>query len=181
MQKLILLTIFSLAIVACEPSNVRSEKEHPQPVIETVQEQDSTTQGVISSALDCEPNCRYQREDLQNPHSLLATRLVYFEFDSDSIPQASEKVLIAHANYLINNPQVVLRVEGHTDERGSRAYNLALSEKRAKSVRRFMQLYGALPKQIEVHAFGEELPMALGSNEQAWRENRRAELVYDNR
>lgn len=128
---------------------------------------------------DCEPNCDYPAEALDNPDSLLANRLIHFDFDSDGIKDEYNDILIAHGKYLASNPGVKVRLEGHTDERGTREYNLALSEKRAQSVRRFLMIYGARSESIGVYGFGEELPLALGNNESAWAENRRVELVYD--
>ena len=128
---------------------------------------------------DCEPECDYPREALDNPDSLLSKRMVFFAFDSDQVKEEFNDVLIAHAKYLASNPDVSVRLEGHTDERGTREYNLALSERRAKAVRQFLMLYGAPAESVNVYGFGEELPLALGSTEEAYAENRRAELVYD--
>ena len=128
---------------------------------------------------DCEPDCEYPASALNNPDSMLAKRLVFFALNSDEISEEYSNTLIAHGKYLASNPGVKLRLEGHTDERGTREYNLALSERRAQAVRRFLMLYGARSESVSVYGFGEELPLALGSNETAWSENRRAELVYD--
>lgn len=190
-KKTLFITCLTLSLAACEYENVRDEGDGTE--IETIgaidngteqqqsQNGEGNTDGVTTFALsECEPNCEYPRDALKNPNSLLAKRLVFFPFNSDAIPEQMKDMLIAHAKYLANNTDVVVRIEGHTDERGTREYNLALSEKRAKAVRQFMLLHGAGSNNVEVHAFGEELPMALGSNEQAWQENRRAELVYDN-
>ena len=137
---------------------------------------DGTETFVLS---DCEPDCEYPAAALNNPDSMLAKRLVLFGLNSDEITEEFSNTLIAHGKYLASNPGVKLRLEGHTDERGTREYNLALSERRAQAVRRFLMLYGARSESVSVYGFGEELPLALGSNETAWSENRRAELVYD--
>jgi peptidoglycan-associated lipoprotein len=79
---------------------------------------------------------------------------------------------------LAQNPNVSVILEGHTDERGTREYNLALGERRAKSVQQLMQVQGVLPDQIQVISFGEERPVALDHSESAWRLNRRVELLY---
>ncbi len=136
-----------------------------------------TTQTFVLA--DCEPDCEYPASALNNPDSMLAKRLVFFGLNSDEISEEYSNTLIAHGKYLASNPGVKLRLEGHTDERGTREYNLALSERRAQAVRRFLMLYGARSESVSVYGFGEELPLALGGNETAWSENRRAELVYD--
>ena len=87
-------------------------------------------------------------------------------------------MLAAHGRYLAQNPQASVRLEGHADERGSREYNIGLGERRAQSVRRALALQGANPEQLSTVSYGEERPAVLGSDEEAWRLNRRVELVY---
>jgi peptidoglycan-associated lipoprotein len=84
----------------------------------------------------------------------------------------------AHAKYLSQNRSRRVRVEGNTDERGSREYNLALGQRRADAVKQMMQLLGASGDQIETLSFGEEKPKASGHDESAWQENRRADIRY---
>jgi peptidoglycan-associated lipoprotein len=99
----------------------------------------------------------------------------YFDFDRSTLKPAARAALTAHAERLKNSGQSV-RIEGHTDERGSREYNMGLGERRAKAVRDFLVLQGVNPNRIEVVSYGEERPVAMGSNESAWAQNRRAEL-----
>jgi peptidoglycan-associated lipoprotein len=120
----------------------------------------------------------FQAGDLEDPDSLLSQRVVYFEFDSSEINERDMNVLRAHAEYLAAHPEQRLIVEGHTDERGSREYNLALGERRAHAVRRILTLNGVAQDQVEGTSFGEEKPVVYGQNEAAWSQNRRAELVY---
>lgn len=116
--------------------------------------------------------------DLDDPESLLSQRVIYFAFDSNDVDQDGAAVIEAHARYLAAHPEVRLTVEGHTDERGSQEYNLALGERRAEAVKRLLLLHGALAEQIESVSYGEEKPAMDGSTEEAWAQNRRAELVY---
>jgi len=109
---------------------------------------------------------------------LLATRLVYFDFDSGEIEGAGTDVVAAHAKYLGAHPATRVRLEGHTDERGSREYNIGLGERRAQSVRRALLLQGATDTQISTVSYGEERPAAPGHDEAAWAKNRRVEIVY---
>ena len=84
----------------------------------------------------------------------------------------------AHAKFLHEHKELRVRVEGNCDERGSREYNLALGQRRADSIKRAMTLLGVPPRQIETVSFGSEKPKAVGSNEEAWAENRRSDIVY---
>ena len=115
---------------------------------------------------------------LDNPASPLSTKVIYFAFDSSAVEPQYEAVLAAHGAYLAANAGVSMIVEGHADERGTREYNVALSEKRAKTVQNLLSLQGAGENQTEAVALGEEKPVAIGHDESAWRLNRRVELIY---
>lgn len=121
------------------------------------------------------------RTAINDPQSVLAQRLVFFDYDKSDIRPEFQDMLEAHGRYLASYPDVKVRLEGHTDERGSREYNLALAEQRAKAVRQVLLLHGAPAANLEVVSFGEEVPMALGHDEAAWAKNRRVELVYETR
>ncbi|HEC05296.1 peptidoglycan-associated lipoprotein Pal [Thiolapillus sp.] len=115
---------------------------------------------------------------LEDPNSPLYEKVVYFDFDTAEIRPEYVDTLRAHAEYLVNTPSARLVIEGHCDERGSREYNIALGERRADSVKRFLEAEGVSPVQLETVSYGEERPVDLGHNEEAWAKNRRAELVY---
>lgn len=104
-------------------------------------------------------------------------RIVYFDFDKATLKSDARALLLAHAERLKDKPTDV-RLEGHADERGSREYNMALGERRAKAVRDFLVLQGVNRSDLEVISYGEERPLALGSNENAWAQNRRVEIKY---
>ncbi|TFZ08170.1 peptidoglycan-associated lipoprotein Pal [Ramlibacter humi] len=106
------------------------------------------------------------------------TRLVYFDYDSYTIKPESQSVIEAHARYLKANPQRKVSLEGHTDERGGREYNLALGQKRAEAVRKQLSLLGVGDNQMEAVSFGKEKPAIVGSDEAAWAQNRRVEIAY---
>ncbi|QTF91130.1 peptidoglycan-associated lipoprotein Pal [Halomonas sp. BM-2019] len=105
-------------------------------------------------------------------------RTIYFEFDSDRIRSEFEPVLAAHARYLSANGVARVVLQGHTDERGTREYNMALGERRARSVERFLSVQGVSPSQVEVVSYGEERPAARGQNEEAYAQNRRVVFAY---
>ena len=103
--------------------------------------------------------------------------VLYFAYDDTEIDEAGTRVIIEHANFMQNNPSVRLRLEGHADERGTREYNLALGENRALSVKEVLGLYN-LENRVVVVSYGEERPVSIEHNEEAWEKNRRVEFVY---
>ncbi len=105
-------------------------------------------------------------------------RTIYFEFDSDRSRCEFESVLASHARYLRENGSARVVLQGHTDERGTREYNMALGERRARSVERFLSVQGVSPSQMEVVSYGEERPAARGQNEEAYAQNRRVVFAY---
>ena len=109
---------------------------------------------------------------------LLSKRRVYFAFDSSAVDDESRSIIEAHANYLAANPQVKVVLEGHTDERGTREYNLALGERRAQAVERMMRTLGVAAARVKASSYGEEKPVATDHDESSWRLNRRVEILY---
>jgi len=117
-------------------------------------------------------------DPLNDATGMLAKRSVYFDFDSYVVKDEVKPVIEAHSQYLIKNTDRKIVIQGNTDERGGSEYNLALGQKRAEAVRRALNLLGVADSQIEAVSFGKEKPKATGSNEAAWAENRRADIVY---
>ena len=113
--------------------------------------------------------------DTQQPAAL--SRIVYFDYDSFEVRAEYTAALEANARYLKANPTRKVALEGHTDERGGREYNLALGQKRAEAVVRALTLAGAADGQVEAVSFGKERPAVVGSDEAAYAKNRRVELV----
>lgn len=105
-------------------------------------------------------------------------RVVYFDYDSFVIKPEFQSVIEAHARHIKADKGRKVAIEGHTDERGGREYNLALGQKRAEAVRRALVLLGAADSQVEAVSFGKEKPAVQGSDEAAWSKNRRAEISY---
>ena len=103
---------------------------------------------------------------------------VYFDFDADTIRLADQVLVQAHASYMLTHPGARLRLEGHADERGGTEYNLALGQRRADGVRRFMVRAGVPERALEAVSLGEEMPADPGHDEAAWSLNRRVELRY---
>ncbi len=109
---------------------------------------------------------------------MLAKRTIYFDFDNSEIKGEATDIVAAHAKYLASNPTARIRLEGNTDERGSREYNIGLGERRAQAVRRALLLQGASDGQLSTVSYGEERPAAAGHDEASWSKNRRVEIVY---
>ncbi len=105
-------------------------------------------------------------------------RLFFFGFDSSAVSPEDLAVVQSHAAYLINNPVMIVRLEGHADERGSREYNLALGERRAQTLSDLLVAEGVNSGQIEIISYGEEKPLEMGHEEAFWAQNRRVELTY---
>ena len=110
--------------------------------------------------------------------SMLATRLVHFDYDSSDLSSQDQRVLQAHAQYLKANTQAKVLLAGHADERGTREYNMALGERRANAVQAFFVSNGVKSSQLDTVSFGKEKPLNNGSSESAWAENRRVEIDY---
>jgi peptidoglycan-associated lipoprotein len=123
-------------------------------------------------------NATGSTDPLNDPQGLLAKRSIYFDLDSYTVRDEFKPVMEAHARYLNANKSRKIVIQGNTDERGGREYNLALGQKRAEAVRRALSLLGVAETQMEAVSFGKEKPKAQGSDEAAWSENRRADIVY---
>ena len=117
-------------------------------------------------------------DPLNDPNGPLAKRSVYFDYDSFVVKDDFRGLVEAHSRYLTSHKNRKVVIQGNTDERGGREYNLALGQKRAEAVRRAMIALGVADSQIESVSFGEEKPKATGSDEAAYAENRRADIAY---
>jgi len=108
----------------------------------------------------------------------LAKRIIYFDFDKSEIKPEFADLVSAHARNLTSHPNLRVKLEGNTDERGTREYNIGLGERRAQAVRRALMLQGVAESQLTTVSFGAERPAVEGDDEAAWSQNRRVELVY---
>ncbi|MFN7834601.1 MAG: peptidoglycan-associated lipoprotein Pal [Burkholderiaceae bacterium] len=175
----LLVVLFGVVLSACS-SNVPL-KEGKAPI------QDKSTGSVSTekmgnevdprSVATIEPNGR-NLDALNDPKGALAKRSVYFEYDSYEVSGEYRPLVEAHAKFLVNNTGRKMLIQGNTDERGGSEYNLALGQRRADAVKRMMLSAGVPEARIESVSLGKEKPRAIGSNEQAWTENRRADLIY---
>jgi peptidoglycan-associated lipoprotein len=176
-----LLTVAMLALAACG-SNKNLRDDDDMPGAGSMGSQGDQGMGMNSGRdIDVrglegiDPSDRDMFTDPNNP---LSTRIVYFDLDQSAIPSRFSQAIQAHGRYLSKHPNVKLRLEGHTDERGTREYNVALGERRAESVQQAVVLSGASDRQLSTLSFGEERPAELGSTESAYSKNRRVEFIY---
>ena len=115
---------------------------------------------------------------LKDPKNILFKRVIFFEYDSNLVKEEYRPLVAAHAKYVAGDPKAKMTIQGNTDERGGREYNLALGQRRADAVKQMMSVLGAEPARVETVSFGQEKPRVDGRTEAAFAENRRAEIVY---
>ena len=137
---------------------------------------DSSEEAAKAYGTDSESSSTFS--ELDDPQSPLSVRIIYFEYDSSEIRSDYRSAIEAHSLYLQKNPNTTITLEGHADERGSREYNLALGEQRAKAVKQQMLLLGASSDQIRLVSYGEERPATDGHDDYSWQQNRRVEILY---
>ncbi len=178
----LLMTCVGLSLSAC------GGREAVDPVDEytEIQVVDGTA-GASTSGIESEPEPSVTGlgsddpsagEDTEAEATLLSSRVVYFEFNSSLLTLEAEAIVQAHAQNLRSNSDIQVILEGHADERGTREYNLALGEDRARSVSNIFELQGISPDRIQIVSYGEERPVSLGNNESSWALNRRVEILY---
>jgi peptidoglycan-associated lipoprotein len=170
--------IKSLALIATSIA-LLSACSTPVKLAETPKVEDhtpTTTKAPDSRTVNTVQTPTY--DELSNPTGKLAKRSVYFDFDSYAVRDDGKPVVENHAAYLGKNKTRKVLIQGNTDERGGTEYNLALGQKRAEAVRKAMGAMGVAETQMEAVSLGKEKPKAQGSNEAAWAENRRADIVY---
>lgn len=161
----------ALSLVACGSTEVREEPPGPpldangRPIVQPV-----TIDGP-QTGLEIDPNSVAGRAPQE--------RVIYFDYDQSELRPEFLDVVARHGRYLAQNPDGRVRLEGHTDERGSREYNIALGERRAETVARMLQLQGVSPNQLRTISYGEELPVDEGHNSEAWAQNRRVNVIYE--
>lgn len=118
-------------------------------------------------------------DPLKDPNNILSKRIIYFDYDKDTVKSEYTEIVQAHARYLNENRGRKIRLEGHADERGSREYNMALGQRRGDAVRRAASVLGVGGDRMEIISFGEDKPRSTGRDEAAYAQNRRVEIVYD--
>nr|VFK39172.1 MAG: peptidoglycan-associated lipoprotein [Candidatus Kentron sp. SD]VFK39797.1 MAG: peptidoglycan-associated lipoprotein [Candidatus Kentron sp. SD]VFK78824.1 MAG: peptidoglycan-associated lipoprotein [Candidatus Kentron sp. SD] len=168
--RLMTIVFSSLVLVACGTTSQKSDEVGGGASVED-------RSGVSGKA----DNESASMSPLDDPSSPLSQRVIYFDFDSNDIKPEFRGILEAHARYLADSGNESVELAGHCDERGTREYNLALGERRAKAISRAMSVLGVSDNQLYAVSYGEEQPAESGNSEFAWQKNRRVEIIYRNR
>ena len=169
MKHLIVPSLLALLIAGCS-STPNTEEQGGAPV--------DSRDGTVATVTAAGADSRKLPPELTDPKSILSKRSVYFDYDKFEIKSEYRDLVAAHGKFLTGNRQFKMLIQGNTDERGSREYNLALGQKRSEAVKRQLVLLGAREDQLESVSLGEEKAKNLGHDEAAWAENRRADMLY---
>jgi peptidoglycan-associated lipoprotein len=173
MKKATLSLLLASLLAACAGPEV---KEAPKAAVEErspaakAAEPAAQPQPMEKKAVEVSP--------LKDPANILSKRSVYFDFDKYDVKDEYKPMIEAHAKYVKEHGDTRVTLQGNTDERGSREYNIALGQRRAESVKKMMTVLGVADRQIETVSFGEEKPRATCHDESCWKENRRTDIVY---
>ncbi len=181
MRKLIVAAFVALTVVGCSstPTNEGSAPVEDRIAAGTTGSGASTSGSGAGNVTGSASGANSARGNpLRDPSSPLSKRSVYFDFDSFNVKDEYKPTSEAHGRYLQQNRSARMTVQGNTDERGSREYNIALGQKRADSVKRMLTLLGAQESQVESVSFGKEKPRAQGHDESSFAENRRDDILY---
>lgn len=170
-SKTVVMLVASIALISACSTPVKLEEK-------VVVEDKSTTTTPAADPRGIQTVKAAEIDPLNDPKGILAKRSVYFDYDSYIVKDEFKGLVEAHAKYLVANKGRKILVQGNTDERGGREYNLALGQKRAEAVRKALALLGVAETQVEAVSLGKEKPKATGGDEASWTENRRSDIVY---
>ncbi len=179
MFKLIFAALMLAILAACSSTptqNPAPVEEHPAGT--TAPDTSASTAGTAAPGVNGTATATAGSAALHDPNNILSKRTILFDYDSFVVKDEYRPLIEAHAKYLQANRSARLTLQGNTDERGSREYNIALGQKRADAVKNLMLLLGATEGQIETVSFGKEKPKVDGHDESAWAQNRRVEIIY---
>ncbi|TCV93933.1 peptidoglycan-associated lipoprotein [Luteibacter rhizovicinus] len=167
MNKTVRVTLAALLCVGAVACHKKQEVKQPvqPPVQQTVDNSGNNTNG------------KYQPSDLDTD-ACLRQRVVYFDFDKNEVKPEFQQIVACHAKYLQDRPSSAISLEGNTDERGTREYNLGLGERRGNAVSSALQAAGGSAGQLNVVSYGKEKPTCREHNDDCWSKNRRVEIVY---
>ena len=179
MKKVLWPVLVALGLTACGTTSQKPAAVEDRSAVATAPGQ--PIRGPETSAVD--PNSVSgsnisSTDPRKDPANVLSKRSIFFDYDSFEVKDTYRPVLEAHAGYLMAKRDAKVVIQGNTDDRGSREYNLALGQKRAEAVRKALAVMGVADGQLEAVSFGEEKPRTEGDTEAAYADNRRADIVY---
>ena len=178
MRNFLLIAIIAAALVGCSSTPTTEAPVEDRGTTGAGAGTGAQTGGASGAGVTGAATGSAQGNPLRDPANILSKRSIYFDFDSFVVKDEYRPLVEAHARYLQQNRTARMTIQGNTDERGSREYNIALGQKRADAVKRMMLLLGATDAQIETVSFGKEKPKNPGHDEAAWAENRRDDILY---
>jgi len=164
-----------MAVTACSSSDDATSATSGTETNQATSGSENNVDTTVVTPIDA--NGQLSEQELKE-QALRETQTIYFAFDNATIAGDYEEMLAAHAAYLSKNVDMKVTVEGHADERGTPEYNIALGERRAQAVAKYLQALGVQADQISIVSYGEEKPLLLGQSEEVYAKNRRAVLVY---
>ena len=178
-MRAIWIALFCAGLAAC--SSTPTQEQSPAGV----EERKPDAQGAQSQPVKPDTVARVDltaktaaKSPLTDPANILSRRSIYYDLDQYDIKDQYKDLVEAHARYLRDNPKMKMLIQGNTDERGSREYNVGLGQRRSEGVKKMLLLLGAREDQVESVSLGEEKPRAEGHDEQAWSQNRRSDVLY---
>ena len=164
-----------MAVTACSSSDDATSATSGTETNQATSGSENNVDTTVVTPIDA--NGQLSEQELKE-QALRETQTIYFAFDNATIAGDYEEMLAAHAAYLSKNVDMKVTVEGHADERGTPEYNIALGERRAQAVAKYLQALGVQADQISIVSYGEEKPLLPGQSEEVYAKNRRAVLVY---
>lgn len=181
-NKLLAGLLLALALTACKSTPIATkpaavEDKSPSTQSSGAADTGADTAGVKEVVID--GNATGGNNPLKDPNNILSKRNIYFDFDSDTIKAEFRPLLEAHAKYLLANGNTKMVLQGNTDERGTREYNLSLGQRRSVAVKKSLNLLGVQDKQIETVSFGEEKANTACADEACFQTNRRVDIAYE--
>lgn len=180
-----LIALAAVTMAAC--SSTPTKEQEAAPVVDgvqrpipkpTAQTPVQVVETPVKTAVIEKPTQLTGPASLKDPNNILSKRIIYFDYDSNLVKEEYRPLVAAHAKYLAGDPKAKMIIQGNTDERGGREYNLALGQRRADAVKQMMSVLGAEGARVETVSFGMEKPRVEGRTEEAFAQNRRAEIVY---
>ncbi|MBD0786965.1 peptidoglycan-associated lipoprotein Pal [Vibrio sp. Y2-5] len=171
----LLIALPVLAVTACSSSDDAASNAGSETTNQSISGSANQVDTTVVSPMD--QNGQLSEQELKE-QALRETSTIYFAFDNATIAGDYEEMLAAHAAYLSKMPSLKVTIEGHADERGTPEYNIALGERRAQAVAKYLEALGVQADQISIVSYGEEKPLLLGQSDEVYAKNRRAVLVY---
>lgn len=180
LAKIFIVSFVLLGLVGCSSTKSPSTRKSQSNDMEVSQDDSADCKALVRGA-GVDDAVEFYGEEVSpcEEKDLVQTKILYFDYDVYSLSEENRRIVLAHAKKLLDASNLSIRIEGHADERGSSEYNIALGEKRAKTIANLLMDKGVSGDRITVVSYGKEKPAVRGHDESAWKLNRRAELEYE--